>query len=164
MSSDFKREEYKDEKVNLKRQMQEMQVSSGTGLLDLENSTRCRQSSSNFDTSANVRSDRIPGHNRVCRIVKIAVGWRRRASRSKTQMPFTSSCPRHLSGTKRTRCSRASANSFSRKQIGRGKCLCGVLSAAAEPPQPSCTGSFLEGGGGFCLSFERERQGIHVWL
>ncbi len=46
-----KMEEYKDEKVNLKRQMQEMQVSSGTGLLDLENSTRCRQLSSDFDTS-----------------------------------------------------------------------------------------------------------------
>ena len=88
----------------MKRQMQEMQVSSGTGLLDLEHSTRCRQLSSDFDTSANVRSDRIPGHNRVCRIVKIAVGWRRRASRSKTQMSFTSFYPRHLSVTKRRRC------------------------------------------------------------
>jgi hypothetical protein len=96
-----KMEEYKDEKVNLKRQMQETQVSSGTELLDLENSTRCRQLSSDFDTSANVRSDRIPGHNRVCRIVKIAVGWRRRTSRSKTQMRFTSSYPRHLSVTKK---------------------------------------------------------------
>jgi hypothetical protein len=60
-----KMEEYKDEEVNLKRQMQEMQVSSRTGLLDLEHS----------------------------------------ASRSKTQMRFTSSYPRHLSVTKRTRCS-----------------------------------------------------------
>jgi hypothetical protein len=47
-----KMEEYKDEKVILKRQMQEMQVSSGTGLLDLEHSTRCRQWRSDFDTSA----------------------------------------------------------------------------------------------------------------
>ncbi len=39
-----KMEEYKDEK--------EMQVSSGTGLLDLEHSTRCRQLRSDFDTSA----------------------------------------------------------------------------------------------------------------
>ena len=60
-----KMEEYKDEEVNLKRQMQEMQVSSRTGLLDLEHS----------------------------------------ASRSKTQMRFTSSYSRHLSVTKRTRCS-----------------------------------------------------------
>ena len=47
-----KKEEYKDEKVILKRQMQEMQVSSGTGLLDLAHSTRCRQLRSVFDTSA----------------------------------------------------------------------------------------------------------------
>jgi hypothetical protein len=36
----------------LKGQMQEFQVSSGTGLLDLEHSTRCRQLRSDFDTSA----------------------------------------------------------------------------------------------------------------
>ncbi len=35
-----KMEEYEDEKENLNRQMQEMRVSSGTGLLDLEHSTR----------------------------------------------------------------------------------------------------------------------------
>jgi hypothetical protein len=52
-----KMEEYKDEKVILKRQMQEMQVSSGTGLLDLEHSTRCRQLRSDFDTSA-IRQER----------------------------------------------------------------------------------------------------------
>jgi hypothetical protein len=45
--------EYEDEKENLNRQMQEMRVSSGTGLLDLENSTRCLQLGSDFDTSAN---------------------------------------------------------------------------------------------------------------
>ena len=45
-------EEYKDEKAILKRQMQEMKVSSGTGLLDLEHSTRCRQLRFDFDTSA----------------------------------------------------------------------------------------------------------------
>ena len=43
-------QEYKDEKVNLNRQMQEMRVSSGTGLFHLENSTRCLQLRSNFDT------------------------------------------------------------------------------------------------------------------
>jgi hypothetical protein len=47
-----KMEEYKDEKVILKRQMPEIQVSSGTGLLDLEHSTRCRQLRSDFDTSS----------------------------------------------------------------------------------------------------------------
>jgi len=47
-----KREEYKDEKVNLKRQMQEMRASCGTGLLDVKNSTRCLQLSSDFHTSA----------------------------------------------------------------------------------------------------------------
>jgi hypothetical protein len=45
-----KREEYKDEKVNLKRQMQEMRASCGTGLLDVKNSTRCLQLSSDFNT------------------------------------------------------------------------------------------------------------------
>ena len=53
-----KMEEYKDEKVILKRQMQEMQVSSGTGLLDLEHSIRCRQLRSDFDTSAK-RQERL---------------------------------------------------------------------------------------------------------
>jgi hypothetical protein len=47
-----KMEKYKDEKVILKRQMQDMQLSSGTGLLDLQHSTRCRQLRSDFDTSS----------------------------------------------------------------------------------------------------------------
>jgi hypothetical protein len=47
-----KREEYKNEKVNLKRQMQEMRASCGTGLLDVKNSTQCLQLSSDFNTSA----------------------------------------------------------------------------------------------------------------
>jgi hypothetical protein len=46
-----KMEEYKDEKVILKRQMQDRQFSCGTGLLDLEQCTRCRQLRYDFDTS-----------------------------------------------------------------------------------------------------------------
>jgi chromosome segregation ATPase len=45
-----KMEEYKDETVSLKRQMQEMRVSSGR-LLDLKNSTRCLQLRTNFHNS-----------------------------------------------------------------------------------------------------------------
>ena len=44
-------EEYKEETVSLKRQMQEMRVSSGR-LLDLNNSTRCLQLRTDFDNSA----------------------------------------------------------------------------------------------------------------
>ncbi len=50
-----KMEEYEDEKENLTGQIQEMRVSSGTGLLDLENSTRCLQLGSDFDTSTKRR-------------------------------------------------------------------------------------------------------------
>ena len=50
-----KMEEYEDEKENLNGQIQEMRVSSGTGLLDLENSTRCLQLGSDFDTSTKRR-------------------------------------------------------------------------------------------------------------
>ena len=46
-----KMEEYKDETVISKRQMQEMRVSSGTRLLDLNNSTRCLQLRPDLDNS-----------------------------------------------------------------------------------------------------------------
>ena len=40
-SSKTKMTGYTNEKVNVKRQIQEIRVSSGTGLINLENSTRC---------------------------------------------------------------------------------------------------------------------------
>ena len=51
-SSKTKMTGYTNEKVNVKRQIQEMRVSSGTGLINLENSTRCLELRSNFDNTA----------------------------------------------------------------------------------------------------------------
>ncbi len=126
---------------------QEMRVSYGTGLLDLKHSTRCLQLSSDFDTSAQRQQhNRIPGHNRVCKIVTTTVG-RRRASSSKASRRFTSSYPRHPSVSSRTRCYLVSLNSFSRKLMGKGGCLFGGMFATDVPPQTPCAGSFLKRGG-----------------
>ena len=51
-SSKTKMEGCTDENVIVKREMQEMRVSSGTGLLNLETFTRCLEVSSNFDNVA----------------------------------------------------------------------------------------------------------------
>ncbi len=60
-SSKTKMEGFTDENVNVTREMQEMRVSSGTGLINLENSTRCLELSSNFDNMSK-RQERP--HNR----------------------------------------------------------------------------------------------------
>ncbi len=100
----------------------------------------------------NDRSNPIPGHNRVCKIVTIVVG-RRRVSSSKVSRLFTSIYPRHPSVSSRTRCYLVSLNSFSRKLMGKGGCLFGGMSAIDVPPQTPCTGSFLKRGGCCCLFF-----------
>ena len=51
-SSKTQVEGYTDEKVNLKRQMQEIRASSGTGLINLKNSTRSLELSTYFDNTA----------------------------------------------------------------------------------------------------------------
>ena len=131
------------------------------------------------------RTNHIPAHNRVCRIVKITVGRMRRARNMKTQTRFTltRSYPHHLSVTKRTRYSRTSVNSVSRKHIGRGRdflgfcplqmCLhkilvqkayckgmglCGDLSSTSVPPKTPVRKLFGMGGGVQMLFFVRKRQ------
>jgi hypothetical protein len=134
-----KMEEYKDEKVNLKRHTAKASFfRDWTSRLEKFYSV-CTVELRFWYFGENDRRNPIPGRNRVCRIVKIAVE-RRREIRSKTQILFTNSYPRHLSVTKRTRYSGTSANSFSRKHIGRGGGLFGYLSVADEPSQPSCAG------------------------
>ena len=48
-SSKAKMEGCTDENVNVKREMQEMRVSSGVGIINLENSSGCLELNSNFD-------------------------------------------------------------------------------------------------------------------
>jgi hypothetical protein len=65
-----KMEEYKDETVSLKRQMQEMWVPSG-GLLDFK---KIYSVSTISIIREKGRSNHIPARGRVCSIVKITVG------------------------------------------------------------------------------------------
>lgn len=60
-SSKTKMEGCTDENVNVKREIQEMRVSSGTGLINLENSSGCLELNSNFDNMSK-RQERP--HNR----------------------------------------------------------------------------------------------------
>ena len=75
---------YTNEKVNVKRQIQEMRVSSGTGLINLENSTRCLEDQLSI-IRQNDRSNRITGHNRVCGNVKITAHRSNRATTTAEQ-------------------------------------------------------------------------------
>ena len=79
-----KMEEYEDEKENLTGQIQEMRVSSGTGLINLENSTRCLEDQLSI-IRQNDRSNRITGHNRVCGNVKITTHRSNRATTTAEQ-------------------------------------------------------------------------------
>jgi hypothetical protein len=72
-----------DENVNVKREMQEMRVSSGTGLINLENSTRCLELSSNVDNMAK-RQERP--HNRPQQ------SMRNRENNSLKEQKSSSSC------------------------------------------------------------------------
>ncbi len=107
----------------------------GTGLLDLENSTRCRQLSSDFYTSVK----------------------RQRRPHTRTQQSMQN---RQNNSRKEEESEKEEDTNAVHQQLPSSEVTCLLQNEHAQCSRASaCAGSFLDGGGSFGLFFERERQG-----